>query len=148
MADADGNSQRVSIGRVYEIAFGWLGLAHADYEQTTLFQFNCRLRGYQEQKEAERRDRWEQTRVLIDGIWRTVAWKNNKVPNVFEVYPMPWDPKPEAPPQLSKYESVTKWYKFLLKNPGVKFNTEKMGLIEKHIDQLEKDFGKIPQTEC
>lgn len=110
----------------------------------TLFQFNCKLKGWQEQRDAATRERWEQTRLLIDGIWRTVAWKNRKVPDVLEMYPMPWDPKPEAPPQLSEYEQAAKKYRLKKTLPkGVKFNRDIEAIIEKHLPRLEKEFGKI-----
>ena len=143
MADTDAKSQHLSIGRLYEIAFGWLGMTNAEFETTTLFQFNCRLKGYQEAKETESRERWEQTRLLIDGIWRTVSWKNNQTPNVREMYPMPWDPKPQAPPKISEYDQAVKDYKFKLRFPHLSFNRDKEAAIKKYLPELEKEFGKI-----
>jgi len=125
---------------------GWLGLSVAEFETITFFQFNCKLKGWQEQRDARSREQYETARLLIDGIWRTVAWKNRQVPDVREMYPMPWDPKPEQPQGESEWEMVSRKYKFLKIRPEMKFNRDIMALIEKHRPALEKEFGPIKKA--
>lgn len=143
MADADRPSQKISVGRLYQIAFGWLGMSRTEFETMTFFEFNCRLEGWREIQEKERQEEWNRTRVLIDGIFRTVQWKGGKTPNVWDCYPMPWDKETRVPPKLTEFEQVERRYKFLKNNPGVKFTPGKMAQIEKHIEELRAKHGPL-----
>lgn len=142
MADADEIRQPVTVGRIYEIGLGWLGLSVNELETITFFQFNCMLKGWQELQDRQSRERWEQTRFIIQGVWQTVAWKGNKTPSVKDAFPMPWDEKPATPKNDPQADRVRRW-KFLQQNPGVKFSPGIMQDLEAHREELTRELGGI-----
>lgn len=143
MAGADRESQQIGIGRLYEIAFGWLGMSRTEFETATLFEFNCRLRGWQEQQDRQERNEIENTRMLAKAVWLTVRWKGDRLPDVTRVFPMPWDPRPGAV-ELSEYDIALKVYK-TKKAFGIKtkVNTDRQKAFDNYREQLESEFGKL-----
>lgn len=143
MARDQGEGGRLNYDRLQEIGLGWLNLSLTEFETITLHQFNCKLKGWQEVEDKRSRERWEQVRLTVQGIWQTVQWKGNKTPSVVDAYPMPWDPKPEAPMHDPHADRVRRW-KFLQRNSGIKFGAAIMADLEAHREELERELGSIP----
>jgi len=118
-------------------------MTHAEFETATLFQFNCRLKGWQEIQDRHERQQIENTRMLAKAIWLTVPWKGNRIPDVTDVFPMPWDPRPEVVEETD-WDIALKVYK-IKKAFGkkTKVNSYRQKLFEEHLPALEKEFGKL-----
>lgn len=114
-----------------------------EFETATLFEFNCRLKGWQEQRDRQERADVENARMLAQAIWMTAPWKSRRIPDVRQVFPMPWDPRPERVEE-SDYDIALKVYK-TKKAYGkkVKVNTYRQAIFEKYREQLETEFGPL-----
>lgn len=110
-------------------------MSRTEFDITTLFEFNCRLKGWQEQQDRRERQDIENTRMLAQAMWMTVSWKKKRIPNVKDVFPMPWDPKPVVITQ-SEWDIAVKVYKTRKAfGKHVKVNSDRQAAFEKYLPQ-------------
>ena len=71
------------------------------------------LAGWKEIREADKIDDLRRTRTLIQYLYYTVQWRNNRVPDLREIMPLPGDPKPAAKKHEgeSDEEKARRWYR-------------------------------------
>ena len=118
-------------------------MTNAEFETTTLFQFNCRLKGWQQVQERNERQQIENARMMAKAIWLSVPWKGNKIPDVLQVFPMPWDPKPEVIEQSERDIAIKVYKTKKAFGLNTKVNSDRAEIFEKYRAELEKEFGKL-----
>lgn len=135
-----GEGGGLGLGRVYEIALGWLGMTADELAVSTWFEFNCKLKGYLEREEHRVRTSWEQTRATASAVWMTVQWKNNQPPDARQVFPLPWDPAPKVV-EVSERDRALKLLKAKVRL-GAKLRPDQFEIVNRHFPD-----GKIPEGE-
>jgi len=101
MGDGDKDRKPITLARLQEIAFGWMGMSRDDFWDSTLWEFQNRFAGWVELQEAERKHREFEYQVqtthhrdLLYMIMSTVPRKKGeKLPPVTKWWPLPWDKK-------------------------------------------------------
>ena len=118
-------------------------MTRAEFETATFFEFNCRLKGWQEIQDRNERIQVENARMLASAVWMTAPWKGNRIPDAKKVFPMPWDPRPKAV-QKTEYEIAVGVYKVRKAHgKNLKVNSDREAAFQKYREQLIQEFGEL-----
>ncbi len=104
--------KKLGINDYLGFALGCVGLSFDDFCRCTVQEFESICKAYHDQREAEYKERWEQTRAVVVASLRPHLKGH---PPVRKIFPLPWDNemvkevRSKAMPSLTSEESKARF---------------------------------------